>query len=165
MGIDEDHFMETMGIKLFWTIVGGIWLLWALFFYWQWRVCTYNRYSALARVLRFAIAGTLLELITSLSAYATVKDPDNCYCARGSFLGLCLGIIALCWLFGPGIVLLFLYERQKRTYQRPACQKCFYDLRGSLDSVDDTCPECGTPFDRKTIEKYAQLSVKPTSHV
>lgn len=154
-----EAFFASMGIGFFWFTLALSWGLWAVFFYWRWRVCSVNRYTALARILRTCFAGTLLELITGLCAYATIKDPDNCNCARGSYIGFCLGSTAMLWLFGPGIALVFLYERQKRLYRRTICIQCKYELRGSVNNVPPICPECGTPFDPQEINRCMQVQI------
>lgn len=53
--------------------------------------------------------------------------------------------IVLLWIFGSGIILLFLRERIRREKllggNLYACPKCGYDLRGMTPR--DDCPECG----------------------
>lgn len=160
MGVSE--FFSDMGVGFFYFSIALSWFLWAVFFYWRWRVCSINRYTALARILRTCFAGTLLELITSLCAYATLKDPEDCYCARGSYIGICFGCTLLLWLFGPGVAMLFIYERQKRLYRRTICTKCKYDLRASLNQPSTVCPECGTPFSPDDITRSLQLQLSST---
>lgn len=75
-----------------------MWLLWAIVFYVIWRRHTINRYSALASlasVVRWMLTGTFAELLVVSPVFAFVDDPDDCYCARGSFLGLVIGIAAM----------------------------------------------------------------------
>lgn len=149
---DEEKIFDQLTPTLAWSSLFTIWFAWAVFFFWRWKSWRLNRYSTLTKLLRGVLAGTFLDLIVSLFTFATVKDPDNCACGRGSFWGLALGISAAAWLFGPGTVLLFIYEKQKRLYIRTNCKNCQYDLRGSLDSDSNTCPECGHAFDRQEIK-------------
>lgn len=153
---DEEKIFDHLTPMLGWSTLFLIWLAWALFFYWRWKSWKKNRYATLTKLLRGAIAGTFLDLIVSLFTFATVKDPDNCACGRGSFWGLALGISAAAWLFGPGIVLLFIYEKQKRLYNRAVCKNCQYDLRGSLNSDTSTCPECGHAFDPQELQTVVE---------
>ncbi len=39
---------------------------------------------------------------------------EDCYCARGSYWGVCLGGAGLLWTFGPGVVLLLVREKVER---------------------------------------------------
>ena len=89
------------------------------------------------------LAGTFAELLVVSPVLAFVDDPDHCFCARGSFFGLCIGVAAMLWIFGPGIVLLFIQERQRRLGSGSLCLKCGYDLHGTFDAGRSTCPECG----------------------
>ena len=47
-------------------------------------------------------------------ALRSSKDDNDCYCATGSYTGLILGGTVLLWTFGPGLVLMFLREKDRR---------------------------------------------------
>ena len=131
-----------------WSVIAAMWLLWTIVFYVRWRSRTISRYSALSSVVRWMLTGTIAELLVASPVFAFVDDPDNCYCARGSFYGLFIGIAAMLWVFGPGILLLFLQERQRRLSSPSLCLKCGYDLRGTLKAGRNSCPECGATATR-----------------
>jgi hypothetical protein len=133
------------------AVIAGMWLMWTIAFYLRWRKRAVSRYSALSSMMRWMLSGTIAELLIAAPVNAFVHDPDDCECARGSFYGLCLGILAMLWIFGPGIVLLFLQERQRRLSSSSLCLKCGYDLRGTLLAGRDTCPECGATADKLQI--------------
>ncbi|HSU66982.1 MAG TPA: hypothetical protein VLJ39_08935 [Tepidisphaeraceae bacterium] len=102
------------GLYAFWAAMLLAWAVWAVVFYWLYRDADHE--TMVARITRTLIAGTILELLISVPAYVrSVQDPDNCYCARGSYTGLVFGCTAVFWLFGPGVYLLLLRERRRFT--------------------------------------------------
>lgn len=123
-------------------VLGTTWMVWAIVFALYWRQG--DRYTQLGRMLRGLIAGTLLELLIAIPAHVWVMRQRDCYCARGTYTGLVLGGTVLLWVFGPGLVLLFLRERYRREKLHPVCYKCGYDLRGNPSTT--SCPECGAPL-------------------
>ena len=125
------------------SVIVLMWMLWAIVFYLGWRGQTVDRYSGLALVARWMITGTFAELLVVSPVFALVDDPDDCYCARGSFFGLFIGVAAMLWIFGPGIVLLFLQERQRRLRSASLCSNCGYDLHATQEAGRASCPECG----------------------
>ncbi len=86
-----------------------LWCAWSVLF------CIYFRqsdhYSRTGRLIRALIAGSVLELFVSVPIYATRQE--ECYCARGSYAGLVFGGTVLLWAFGPGVLLLFIREKQR----------------------------------------------------
>ena len=86
-----------------------LWCAWSVLF------CIYFRqsdhYTWPGRLIRALIAGSVLELFVSVPIYATRQD--DCYCARGSYAGLVFGGTVLRWAFGPGVLLLFIREKQR----------------------------------------------------
>jgi hypothetical protein len=97
-----------------WVLMAGLWAFWAWVFY------VYNRgrdrYSAMARIFRWLIAGTVLELLFAGPAHALIVNSrgDECYCERGTWTGIAFGCTAGFWLFGPGAVLLIMREWKRR---------------------------------------------------
>jgi hypothetical protein len=91
----------------------GLWLLWTLVFYAYWRAG--DEYTRLTRILRALVGGSFLELLVATPVHIACHERDDCYCARGSYTGLVFGGTVLVWAFGPGIVLLYLRERNRRS--------------------------------------------------
>jgi len=129
----------------------GTWAVWSIIFYAYWRGG--DRYGQLGRLVRWLLGGSVLELLASTFVQAFIPDRHGCYCDRGSFFGMIIGLTVLLWTFGPGLALIFLYEkvRQERIRQwrkHPECPKCAYDLRGTFRAGRRECPECGQPVSR-----------------
>ena len=94
------------------------WGVWTAVFFAYWRQG--DRMTQYRRMLRGLLAGSILELLVSapvhvLALRSSDGREDNCYCTRGSYTGLVFGGTVLLWVFGPGIVLLFLREKARRT--------------------------------------------------
>jgi len=117
------------------------WIAWlfifGLFLVGEWK----HRYR---RLYRFLLAGTVLELAITIPIDVSVRRRTQCYCDEGTFWALCVGIVTMLWILGPGIVLLFLARRMQRREAFGYCRHCGYDLR-KLPS--NRCPECGTEFE------------------
>lgn len=123
-------------------LVGSIltWGLWIVIFGTYWR--RGDRYSQLTAMLRWLIAGSFLEAFVAVPVHVWAVRQRECYCTRGTYTTLvCAGTVLL-WAFGPGIILLYMFERRRAAKLFPRCEKCDYDLRG-IDS--QRCPECGHP--------------------
>ena len=88
----------------------ALWCFWSVIFCVYWRQS--DTYTWAGRVIRGLIAGSVLELIVAVPIYATRQE--TCYCARGSYAGLVFGGTVLLWAFGPGILILFVREKQRR---------------------------------------------------
>jgi hypothetical protein len=100
------------GFYGFWIGMAVAWVLWAVVFYAYYRDA--DHHTAVAKMTRVLLAGTVLELLVSVPAYVhALRDPDNCYCEKGSYTGLVFGCTAVFWLFGPGVYLLLLRERRR----------------------------------------------------
>ena len=87
-----------------------LWCFWSVIFCVYWRQS--DIYTWAGRVIRGLIAGSVLELIVAVPVYATRQE--KCYCARGSYAGLVFAGTVLLWAFGPGILILFAREKQRR---------------------------------------------------
>ena len=105
------EILEELGYAVF-AAFGIVWLVWGLVFYYHLR----NRdvSSGLARAIRWLIGGSFLELFAATAVFGWNPHGENCYCGRGSYLGLIFGFTALCWSFGPGVFLLVLKEHRRR---------------------------------------------------
>jgi hypothetical protein len=97
-----------------WIVVAIVWIAWTIVFHVYWR--SLDRYTALRRVFRWLLAGTILEMLIAAPAHALIirSRGDDCYCERGSWTGIAFGCTAILWLFGPGALLMFLREKRRR---------------------------------------------------
>ncbi len=97
-----------------WIIMIAFWVFWTFVFHRYWK--SLDRYTALRKVIRWLIAGTILELIIAAPAHAIILNErgGDCYCARGTWTGVAFGATVALWLFGPGAFLLFLREKRRR---------------------------------------------------
>lgn len=86
---------------------GWVWLLWM---YGR----RMDRPTWTRRMLKWLIGGSILELVVTAPIHAYVVNKRECYCARGSYLGLVIGGTVLLWAFGPAVILLFLREKARR---------------------------------------------------
>jgi hypothetical protein len=122
-----------------WMIFFGSWLLWTLFF--TFIVMNLPRLNALRRILLSLLAGTMLQLITTITAHVLVERRGGCLVGLATAMGILCGAAVLFWAFGPGIVLLFYYEARNR--RGGYCPGCGYNLHGLTEK---RCPECGRAF-------------------
>jgi hypothetical protein len=95
----------------------AVWVLWAIVFARRWR--QQERSALLGRVARRLLVGSVLELLVAIPVDRWSSRREDCYCARGSYLGLVLGGTALMWSFGPLVVLLLVRERVERVRRVP----------------------------------------------
>jgi hypothetical protein len=97
-----------------WALMAAMWVFWTWIFWIYTR--GQDRYSSLARILRWLIAGTILELVISGPAHAIIVTSrgDECYCERGTWTGIAFGCTAAFWLFGPGAAILMMREVRRR---------------------------------------------------
>ncbi len=127
-----------------WPMAAAMLLLWAgwciVFFIY------FRQGDFLARaevVVRTLIRGSCLELLIAIPTHALVYRRSECYCERGSYTGVVFGFAALLWAFGPGLMLLYLREKQRRT---PILQRLCPRCGGRLDPASTplgACPHCG----------------------
>lgn len=99
-----------------WIILAACWLFWSIIFFLFWR--TGDRNTQLSRMLRGLFAGSILELLVAGPVQVWIlrrHEEHECYCARGSYTGLIFGGTVLLWVFGPGLALYVLREKQRRT--------------------------------------------------
>jgi hypothetical protein len=104
----------TQHFRGIWLIMIAVWIFWTIVFH---SYCkSLDRYTALRRIFRWLIAGTILELMITAPAHAWVLHSRDsaCYCERGTWTGVAFGATAVFWLFGPGAGLLFLREARRR---------------------------------------------------
>lgn len=133
---------EAFGWTL-WVVFGALWAAWSVVFY-----VYFRRGDFLGRaegVVRALIRGSALELLVAVPTHAWVyrRSTSDCYCERGSYTGLVFGGAALLWAFGPGLVFLFLREKERRApvLQR-LCPQCGAVLEPAA-AAGTPCPRCG----------------------
>jgi hypothetical protein len=111
LDMSRTNWMEQIGnLPGFYTIILVLWGFWALVFYLHWR--SKDRLSRLNWMLNSLITGTIMDLFVAIGVYAWNPQQDDCWCARGAYTGLVLGATVMIWLFGPGIILLFLHRQR-----------------------------------------------------
>jgi hypothetical protein len=109
--VDDDPTVFVVALTL------ALWLAWAVVFHFHWRKGT--RFQQLEAMARGLIVGSLLELVVAAGVFAWKTDEDDCFCLRGSYVGLVFSATVMIWAFGPGLILLFLREAR---YARRAPQ-------------------------------------------
>jgi hypothetical protein len=136
---------EWIGITLFWTAVGGNWLLWGVLIFVYAR--RWRRYALLWRLTGMLFGGSLLELVAAVPSHMVVMRRPGCMVGLGTGIGVMAGVCVMFVAFGPAVVLLFLRPRYRREVMegRRYCPACEYDLRGTPGR--GVCPECGRPVD------------------
>ena len=128
-------------VAMLWAGMLVVWGIWTCVFFLYWRAG--DRYTWSTRVIRGLVAGSVLELLVAVPAHVLVTRQRECYCLRGTYSALVLAGVVLIWVFGPGLVLLFMRERLRRARLFPTCTRCGHELRGSIDAGREVCPECG----------------------
>ncbi len=101
-----------MFVWLFWLVVGVNWLGWSVAFFHRYRDA--ERYVMARGLVSTLLAGSLVELLVAIPSHIIVTRQPGCFVGLLTACGIISGIVVMLWAFGPGIVLLFLYERRKR---------------------------------------------------
>ena len=101
--LEEGHF----GSLLLWTgiAVGVVWIAWAFLFGFY----TGGREpkTLMRRIVRFLVAGSILELIVAVPTHIIARHRDYCCAGYLTVWGLGLGISVMLFAFGPGVLALF----------------------------------------------------------
>jgi len=107
----ESGINSPQHFGVIWIVILLMWGFWGIVFHRYWR--SLDRYTALRRVIRWLIAGTILEMVIAVPTHAIIlyNRGSDCYCERGTYTGVAFGCTAAFWLFGPGVFLLFLREK------------------------------------------------------
>ena len=114
LDLSHGNWMEQIGnLPGFYIIMLVLWGCWALLFYLHWR--TKDRLMRLSWMINSLITGSIMDLFVAIGVYAWNPQQDDCWCARGAYTGLVLGATVMIWLFGPGIILLFLRRQRERS--------------------------------------------------
>jgi len=110
----ENGLQTPQRFGVVWAVMAVMWLGWS-FVFWTY-YGSMERYSAMQKIFRWLLAGTVLELVIAGPAHALIvaERGGECYCQRGTWTGVAFGATAALWLFGPGAFLLFLREKKRR---------------------------------------------------
>ena len=128
------------GITCVWTTMLILWGIWAWIFFVYWKQG--DRYTQSGRMIRGLVAGSILETIIAVPVHIWAARQRECYCCRGTYTTLVLAATVLIWAFGPGIILLYMREKYRRTKLMPTCLQCGYNLREMTEGQSDRCPQC-----------------------
>ncbi len=135
-GDEELLSLQAAGIGALLTLAAS----WAL---WSFLLLVFSRElwadRALGRLTAVLFGGTLVELLVVLPIDLMVRRRTDCYCATGTFWSLCLSVVAVLWLAGPGVVLAVTSRRRRLVHERH-CARCGH-ARGPAPGP--RCPECG----------------------
>jgi hypothetical protein len=94
--------------KVVLAAAGAVWLVWTAVFW------TMSRRTGpegvAARLHRWLLAGSVLELLVAVPTHVVVRRRDECCAGIGTGLGICAGVAVMLLAFGPSVV--FLYYRR-----------------------------------------------------
>jgi hypothetical protein len=110
----ESGIESPQHFGIVWAVMVAMWAGWAIVF-WSY-MQSVDRYTALRKVFRWLLAGTIVEMLIAVPAHAWILSQrgEKCYCERGTWTGVAFGVTATLWLFGPGVFLLYMRERRRR---------------------------------------------------
>lgn len=69
--------------------------------------------SLLKRIVRWLLAGSILELLVAVPSHVIVRRRDDCCAPAGTFWGIATGIAIMLLCFGPGVYFLFAERFQR----------------------------------------------------
>lgn len=99
-----------------------------------------------SRMVKWLIAGSVIELVLTLPLYVIVRRRYDCFCELPSFWAVVLGLMTICSLTGPGAVLVWRHRRGVPTDAwADRCLACGYRRTADASAC---CPECGTRWGR-----------------
>ena len=93
----------------------AVWLAWT-FVFWS---LSYSDgpESVAAKLHRWLLAGSALELLIAVPTHVVVRRRPDCCAGIGTGLGICAGVIVMLLAFGPSVC--FLYYRRWKQIRRP----------------------------------------------
>lgn len=106
---DEDDWLNPVIIL---SVMAIIWGVWTCIFWRYWKQG--DRYTQLGKMIRGLIAGSMLEVMIAVPVHIWAARQRDCYCCRGTYTTLVLAGTVLIWAFGPGIILLYWREKDRR---------------------------------------------------
>ena len=131
---------SNIGSIIIGAVMLAIWGIWTWIFFVYWRQG--DRYTQLGKMIRGLVAGSILETIIAVPVHIWATRQRECYCCRGTYTTLILAATVLIWVFGPGIVLLYMREKYRQAKLMSLCPKCGCDLQNIPDADSDACPQC-----------------------
>jgi len=107
---------EDWFVYLFWIVIGLTWIVWGIFFFIRYKDT--GCYKTLKKLISTIIAGSLIELLIAIPSHLIVTRRGGWFVDLLTACGVTGGIAVMLWAFGPGIILLFLYERYRKELQQ-----------------------------------------------
>jgi hypothetical protein len=98
---------------VFW-IVGAIWLIWTIIFWFMSR--SLNPLSMSVRAYKAVLAGSVLELVVAVPMHLIVRRREECCAGLETGLAICLGALTAVVALGPGVFFLH-YRRWNEVYR------------------------------------------------
>lgn len=101
-------------------ITSVLWIVWGVIFYRATRAN--NPQDAAARLLRWLLGGSILELLVAVPSHIIVRNRDVCCAPAGSFWGIVTGLSVMLLCYGPGVFFLFAerFARKRPSIDSPA---------------------------------------------
>jgi len=122
-----------------WTSILILSVMWTVVFYSRRKPDQrYERLCHYIRGLETAAVGLVMIVIVLGTALNELKG-------SGGLVAGMIGFGVLTWSLGADLVLVFLTEKHLRR-ERGLCERCGYDLRGTIEGGRSACPECGEPI-------------------
>jgi len=87
------------------SIMGMLWLIWGLVFYRLTKAQAAG--DAAARLTRWLLRGSILELLVAVPSHVIVRNRENCCAPAASFWGITTGLSVMLLCYGPGVFFLF----------------------------------------------------------
>lgn len=82
-----------------------LWMVWGVTFY---RMTKANEpQDAAARLIRWLLRGSILELLVAVPSHVIVRNRDVCCAPAASFWGISTGLSVMLLCYGPGVFFLF----------------------------------------------------------
>jgi hypothetical protein len=100
--LGEDDASVWISLTL---IIALLWAVWAWVFYRMTRAD--GPEALLARLGRWLLRGSILELLVAIPSHVIVRHKENCCAPLGSFWGITTGLTVMLLCFGPGVFFLF----------------------------------------------------------
>jgi hypothetical protein len=100
-----------------WTLAGMIAVLWGVWGVIFFRMTRANEpQDAAARLIRWLLRGSILELLVAVPSHVIVRQRDVCCAPAASFWGIATGLSVMLVCYGPGVLFLF---AQRAARKRP----------------------------------------------
>jgi hypothetical protein len=113
-GDDVFKIFDILG-NTFYLVIALLWTIWGLFFY---RLAQANEpQDAAARLIRWLMRGSILELLVAVPSHVLVRNRDTCCAPAVSFWGIATGLSVMLICYGPGVFFLF---AQRFARKRPS---------------------------------------------